>query len=126
MDKTQNCGLTWRYTNKNGYIFDVPKFKKYSKGLREQSFGYMGPKLFNSLPLYLRLDNEQSIESWKEKLGKFPEEIPDNPITTRCQSGLCDAYTSKSTNSLIWWIPFLHLSGKRDRGDFDFENLTTY
>ena len=63
LDKTQNCGLTWRYTNKNGYIFDVPKFKKYSKGLREQSFGYMGPKLFNSLPLYLRLDKEQSIES---------------------------------------------------------------
>ena len=77
----------------------------------------MGPKLFNSLPLYLRLDKNDTIESWKVSLDKFLEEIPDNPITSRCQSGLCDAYTSKSTNSLIWWIPFLHLSGKRDRRD---------
>ena len=110
---TQNCGTNFSYTTENGYQFDVPKFKAFSKGLREQSFGYMGPKLYNSLPLYLRNVKDISIEKWKENLDKFLMNIPDNPITSRCTSGLCDVYTTKPTNSLIYWIPFLHLSGRR-------------
>ena len=114
LGQTQNCGTEYSYTPEYGYQFEIPKFKDFSKGLREQSFGYMGPKLYNSLPLYLRITKDISIETWKEKLDEFLENIPDNPITLRCTSGLCDVYTTKPTNSLIYWIPFLHLSGRRE------------
>ena len=95
-----------------GYKINIPKFKQYYKSQREQSFNYMGPKIFNSLPAKLRL-NVGNLEKWKHELDLFLENIPDNPITAKISSGLCDPYTSKPTNSITRWIPFLGLSGRR-------------
>ena len=108
---TQNCGLKWTYNEKKGYIFNVPKYSKYCHLLREQSFAMIGPKLFNSLPIYLRQKFEK-FEHWKIELDNFLSQIPDNPVTSRIDSGLCNLYTSKSTNSLCRWIPFLSTAGK--------------
>ena len=110
--ETQNCGLSWRYTSDTGYYFTIPKFGKYYTKERQQSFNYMGPSLFNSLPLYLRKEIMDS-KKWKILLDKFLEQIPDNPVTLKITSGLCEALTSKPTNSLLKWIPHLGLLGRR-------------
>ena len=90
----------------------MPKFGKFYTIERKQSFNYMGPSLFNSLPLYLRKEITDS-SGWKVSLDEFFENIPDNPITAKITSGPCDAMTSKSTNSILKWIPHLGLSGRR-------------
>ena len=74
----------------------------------------MGPRLFNSLPSYLRPFNDNnSFDSWKYALDKFLDTIPDNPVTGPNQSGLCEHLTTRQTNSLLYWIPFLGLTGRR-------------
>ena len=114
---TQNCGLSWSVSKQNGLLFDIPKFKKYYKEARKQSFCYMGPLLFNSLPVYLRNDMTKSIEEWKHSLDIFLQSIPDNPITLKCPSGLLDFYSAKPTNSITRWIPHLGLSARRSTID---------
>ena len=74
----------------------------------------MGPLLFNSLPVYLRNDISKSLDEWKHSLDLFLQTIPDNPITLKCTSGLSDFYTTKPTNTITRWIPFLGLSARRD------------
>ena len=110
--ETQNCGLSWTYSQDSGYIFEIPKFGKYFTQERKQSFNFAGPSLFNTLPLYLRKEIMDS-KSWKILLDKFLEQIPDNPITLKITSGLCEVHTSKPTNSLTKWIPHLGLLGRR-------------
>lgn len=110
--ETQNCGLTWTYHESTGYKFNIPKLGKYYTKERQQLFNYIGPSLYNSLPLYLR--NELiNTQTWKEHLDFFLEDIPDNPITSKLSSGLSDVITSKPTNSLIKWILHLGLMGRR-------------
>ena len=53
------------------------------------------------------------MDTWKLKLDKFLDEIPDHPITSRITSGLCDLHSGKPTNSLLRWIPHLNLGGRR-------------
>ena len=110
--ETQNCGLSWTYSQDSGYIFEIPKFGKYFTQERKQSFNFAGPSLFNTLPLYLRKEIMDS-KSWKILLDKFLEQIPDNPITLKITSGRCEVHTSKPTNSLTKWIPHLGLLGRR-------------
>ena len=110
--ETQNCGLSWNYSSECEILFNVPKFGKFYSKERNQSFKYLGPALFNSLPLCLRKEITDT-SGWKVSLDKFLEMIPDNPITAKITSGLCEALTSKSTNSLLKWIPHLGLSGRR-------------
>ena len=84
--ETQNCGLSWKYSPDTGILFDVPKFGKLYTKERKQYFNYMGPSLFNSLPLYLRKEITDS-SGWKVSLDKFLENIPDNPITAKITNG---------------------------------------
>ena len=82
----------------------------------------MGPRLFNALPVKLTImDHNEKFENWKSKYDKFLDSIPDNPLTGPNDSGLCEHLTSKQTNSLIYWIPFLGKSCRR--GDIDISNL---
>ena len=113
--QTQNCGLTWNFSDNLGLKIEVPKFKKYFKSQREQSFNYQGPKMFNNLPLYLRGNTHNTMLEWKQLLDEFISLIPDYPLTSRMEPGLCDLYSSKPTNSLDRWIPYLGLTGRRDR-----------
>ena len=111
---TPNCGLEWTYSEKYGYNFKIPNFGKYFKSQRQQSFQYMGPLLFNALPVSLRKHDILSSAHWKMDLDIFLQQIPDYPITSKYTSGFCDVFTSKPTNSLIKWIPHLGLSNRRD------------
>ena len=74
----------------------------------------MAPRLFNSLPVYLRSHiDDCTFDTWKLALDKFLETIHDNPVTGRNQSEVCEHNSTKQTNSLLYWIPFLGLSGRR-------------
>ena len=77
---------------------------KHIKSLRQNSFFYRGPQLYNLLPLTLRQVEEidtpkkQHVATFKEKLDKYLAEIPDQPTTP----GL---HRAAETNSLIHQIP---------------------
>ena len=77
--------------------------------------------LFNALPAVLRPHNNLlNFDQWKILLDKFLATIPDNPVTGPNESGLCDYYSSKQTNSLLFWIPHLGKSGRRGNIDVSF------
>ena len=88
--------------------------KDYSKLLREKSFHYTGPRLHNILPRNLRDDRVSTPIEWKILLDKFLAKIPDTPLTTEQVPGLCN-YDSLPTNSIIYWIPHLHLDNRRGK-----------
>ena len=111
---TPNCGLSWKSSHKYGRLFNLKEYGIYENINRKQSFHFMGPRLFNSLPSYLRtFEDNISFDSWKSALDKFLDSIPDNPVTGPNQSGLCEHLTTKQTNSLLYWIPFMGLTGRR-------------
>ena len=119
---TPNCGLHWTMTPKYGHMFKLKDFGKYEHSNRKQSFQFMGPRLFNAIPISLRpYIYSLSFDQWKMELDKFLSEIPDHPITGPKESGLCENLTSKQTNSLLYWIPFLGKS--RRRGDIGVNYL---
>ena len=113
-DLTPNCNLSWSSTQKFGQTFYVKEYSRYEVTNRKQSFHFMGPRLFNALPVTLRpYHNNMSFETWKLSLDKFLDTIPDNPVTGPNETGLCEHLTTKQTNSLLYWIPFLGKSGRR-------------
>ena len=85
---TPNCNLNWNCSEKYGQLLD---YSEYEHSIRRQSFHLMAPRLFNSIPVYLRLLNDDiTFDTWKVKLDKFLEIIRDNPVTGPNQSGLCE------------------------------------
>ena len=111
---TPNCGLIWENTDRKGNMFKIPyspnSSPNYVKSIRINSFQVQGPALFNILPRDIR-DSEASMEGWKILLDKFLENIPDCPITSDLDSGLCDRNTACPTNSVYEWIPHLSRNG---------------
>jgi len=87
--------------------------KKYYTSLRENSFHYIGPKLYNSLPRYLRDNLSLSHNDWETILDEFMEKILDLPHTVDTTPGLCDPIMAKPSNSIIHWIPHLKLDDRR-------------
>ena len=87
--------------------------KSYYIKQRENSFHYVGPRLFNKIPRNLHDTRNLSLTEWKYKLDEFLNTIPDNPATSETVPGLCDPSMAKPSNSLIHWIPFLGFSNRR-------------
>ena len=109
-----NCGLTWSNSKDKGIVFNLINYDRYAKGNRLQTLQFIGPRLYNTLPATLRTyDATLSLDEWKFKLDEFLENIPDNPVCGANETGLCNIFNSKQTNSLLRWIPYLGLSGRR-------------
>ena len=70
-----------------------------------------GPRLYNALPHYLREDLDLDSNLWKARLDNFLEKVPDMPVTSSLDSGLCDQFSSSPTNSITIWIPHLMRQG---------------
>ena len=51
------------------------------------------------------------MESWKRKLDKFLEFVPDLPVTSEADSGLCNPFNSQPTNSISVWTPHIKRMG---------------
>ena len=61
-------GLEFNINDRRGREVQVPALREKPsvRKLREQSFQYNGPKLFNSLPKYLRSITKVAVEEFKE------------------------------------------------------------
>ena len=110
--KVLNCGLDWNTTECSGRLLNMISVKTFCKSQREQTFQYIGPRLYNTLPRKLRDDTSSTMEEWKILLDKYLAKIPDCPLTTEEIPGLC-TFDSVPTNSVIYWIPHLRIDDRR-------------
>ena len=62
-----------------GRLCLIPSLKQKERKKRESSFQVTGPRLFNSLPKYLREIKNCPIEIFKEKLDELLGRVPDEP-----------------------------------------------
>ena len=113
--KVDNCGLSYRYTDTAGTVINTINTKKHCVQLRENSFHYIGPRLYNCLPRKIRDMTSTSLDDWKYELDKLLEKVPDTPHTSDTVPGLCDTITAKPTNSLLYWLPHLGLNDRRGK-----------
>ena len=60
-----------------------------------------GPKLFNSLPKYLREIIKQSKLDFKEELDQFLAKLPDHPHIGDLTPNICNQFSAKPSNSLV-------------------------
>ena len=99
-------------TKKYGTLMPTVSVAKVSKTQRAQSFHYLGPRYFNCLPRYLSNSNVE-FSTWKKLFNKFLRTIPDTPTTADLTSEVCERYSALPSNSLLSWIPYLHLDNRR-------------
>ena len=96
-----NCGVSWGPTEvRLGRMCQVPKLAQKARKLREQSFQYQGPKLFNCLPVSLRNKVNCSLEEFKADLDQFLQNIPDEPSMSALIPGATNPQTARPSNSL--------------------------
>ena len=106
------------YVERGGILLRArynPRAPENVKRSRHSSFFYKAPQLFNLLPPTLRQMEEivapgqQHVASFKEKLDKFLEKIPDQPGVEELNGGRVAA-----TNSLICQIPIFKRNNRRE------------
>ena len=76
-----------------------PKGRLAVQTLRHQSFQVAGPKLFNSLPAYLR--NMKKSSNLKEKLDIFLATLPYQPLIGDLTLNICIPTIAKPSNLLV-------------------------
>merc|ERR1712105_471587 len=54
-----------------GINIELTNFGKYAQEMRQHSFLYSAPRLFNRLPRYIRDDNSSNLLEWKGILDEF-------------------------------------------------------
>ena len=69
-NKVDNCNLQLEHTDKSGYSFLTNKVGKYFVQNRTQSFQWIGPRLYNALPRYLR-DFKPEFSEFKPLFNEF-------------------------------------------------------
>ena len=86
---TPNCGLSWSSNEKTGRVCSIPvpsnKASDRVKTLKISAFQTRGPKLFNSLPYYLRELTGCSLNSFKNNLDKYLDLFPDMALSQKYQ-----------------------------------------
>ena len=96
-------GIKMLYSERRGRSCHVPAISQYipasSKNIRYSSFGVVGPKLFNMLPLELRNMKNCSLDSFKRQLDKFLKTVPDEPLVPGYT-----LYRRAESNSLIHMV----------------------
>ena len=76
------------------------------KSLKERSIFVEGPRLYNSLPRYLR-EHSGSIVSFKACLDSFLSGIPDQPDGNWCAGSL--SRDGKPSNGIQDWMRTLNM-----------------
>jgi hypothetical protein len=89
----------------------VPKLKgrEAVKTIRDRSLVCEGPRLFNILPRDLR-DMDSSFDSFKWRLDKWLENVPDHPRVEDAVPEACDKH-GRPSNSLFDWQSGSHSAG---------------
>ena len=102
-DLVPNPGLEECHSSLRGRELRLPSLKgsERIRSIRESSFQVHGPKLFNSLPKYLRDMTKCDVTEFKEKLDVFLSKIPDEPKIGTLYPACCDQVTNRPSNSLV-------------------------
>ena len=104
-ESAPNCGIKeiHSFEDRQGRKCELPNLKgsQSVKTLREQSFQVHGPRLFNSLPRYIRNLTKCGIDIFKEKLDLFLEKIPDQPKVGDLMPATCNQVSGQPSNSLV-------------------------
>ena len=108
-----NCGISWKHCKLSGYLFDEIPTKTYFKTIRMNSFHYISLRLFNKLPCELRDNRSATLPQWKSLLDDYLSQVPDTSVVQDLTPGLCEPGTTKPSNSLLHWLPFLHITYRR-------------
>ena len=115
-NRAPNCGISMRDTNERfGRMCNVPSINTKSRAavitMKEQTFQVHGPKLFNSLPAYIRNMKNCSLEDFKMALDKYLQCVPDEPsVNGLTPIGITP--DAKASNSLLDQIRRVH-NGKQ-------------
>ena len=85
-------------------IIQYPTNRNPAQSLQENAITVFGPRLFNSLPKYLREIESVKTEKLKYKLDKFLELIPDQPK-------MPNYVTASGSNSILEQLTHLRAQG---------------
>ena len=80
-------------------VIQYPTNRNPAQSLQENAITVIGPRLYNSLPKYLRDIESVKTEKFKLELDKFPDTIPDPPKMSNYVTA--SGSITSSTSSLI-------------------------
>ena len=112
-----NCNLQWSTNPSSGRLCSIPKAPASATGktksIRQDSFQYQAPVIFNSLPLEICLI-DGSLATFKLHLDNYLARLPDLPLVL---NGLLpppvNQVTARNSNCIIDWARFLHFENRR-------------
>ena len=89
-------------------VIQYPTNRNPAQSFQENSITVFGPRLYNSLPKYLRDIESVKTEKFKFELDKFLGTIPDQPIMPNYVTASGPAHSSEGSRNLQqWWSPRL-------------------
>ena len=84
-----------------------PRKDEWIQNIRRASFAIHRPRIFNSLPQYIRDTTKCDTNLFKAQLDKYLEQVPDQPLIPGYT-----AYRQCESNSLIDWSRNAQLKAK--------------
>ena len=129
MGLVPNYGLSSNTNSRRiGRMITIPKptGTESFKTLNERSLGIEGAKLFNSMPRCIR-EHAGSLDSFKTKLDKFLQLIPDEPRGDSYMIPGAYQYAPlntmpKTSNSIKDWVRCLRLQDYRIEDEEEMSN----
>ena len=100
-------------------VIQYPTNRNPAQSLQENAITVFGPRLYNSLPKYLKDIESVKTEKFKFELDRFLELIPDQPkmpnyVTASGRNSILDQLTHlglKESPVESWWSPRLGQTG---------------
>ena len=123
--RTSRAASRWSTTLRTAIVASSPcsrrgiqcRIPMHTTQMREESFLVRGPRIFNVLPLDLRMfspdqgSKESGVEGFKRRLDQFLQSVPDKPNRSQDYSeriGTVDLAGNK-TNSLIHVLKYSNI-----------------
>ena len=85
-------------------VIQYPTNRNPAQSLQENAITVYGPRLYNSLPKYLRDTQSVKTEKFKFELDKFLDTIPDQPK-------MPNYFTASGSNSILDQLTHLRAQG---------------
>ena len=105
---TNDVDLQFTNNARRGCLCNItrvnPRALTRVKTIKTNSFATRGPTLFNCLPKALRSQFDITLNSFKTKLDKFLQAIPDEP-------NLPHYHSRATTNSIVEWLSIATADG---------------
>ena len=117
---TAENGISSTWNPRRGREYRIPKISTSAptriQNIRRTSFAISGPRIFNSLPQYVRNTTNCDKNIFKARLDHYLQQVPDQPLIPGYT-----AFRQCDTNSLIDWSKNAQLKAQLE--DPPHENL---